>query len=161
MNYLKRVLGINVKFSDAEIHYSLPNFIYERYRLQEVFLDGIKTVFAYPQGSLDPISSVKKHIERIGNAAKLPAVLILENVQYRQKEALLQNHIPFVVDGKQIYLYPGMSTQSKEAEQRMMRTVENMILESEGRQGETMEEIRHSMKEIADNTAKKSRWFGR
>ena len=64
-------------------------------------------------------------------------------------------------DGKQIYLYPGMSTQSKEAEQRMMRTVENMILESEGRQGETMEEIRHSMKEIADNTAKKSRWFGR
>lgn len=104
MNYLKRVLGINVKFSDAEIHYSLPNFIYERYRLQEVFLDGIKTVFAYPQGSLDPISSVKKHIERIGNAAKLPAVLILENVQYRQKEALLQNHIPFVVDGKQIYL---------------------------------------------------------
>ena len=104
MNYLKRVLGINVEYSDAEIHYSLPNFIYERYRLQEVFLDGIKAVFVSPQGPLDSISSVKKHIERIGNAAKLPAVLILENVQYRQKEALLQNHIPFVVDGKQIYL---------------------------------------------------------
>ena len=62
MNYLKRVLGINVEYSDAEIHYSLPNFIYERYRLQEVFLDGIKADFVSPQGPLDSISSVKKHI---------------------------------------------------------------------------------------------------
>lgn len=32
------------------------------------------------------------------------AVLILDHLAYRQKEYLLRDHIPFVVEGKQIYL---------------------------------------------------------
>ncbi len=126
MNYLKRVLGINVKYIDTETHYSLPNFIYERYRMQDVSLDEIKAVFVYPQGPLDPISSVKKHIERIGNAAKLPAVLVLDTVQYRQKEALLQNHISFVVDGKQIYL-PFLAVYLQERCDRPVQKTEKLL----------------------------------
>ena len=64
-------------------------------------------------------------------------------------------------DGKSIFLYPGMSRQSKESEQRMVKQMETVVLESEGRQGETLEEIRHELKELADASTKKSRWFGR
>ncbi len=104
MDYLYKVLGIDTKYSDAEIKYSLPNFIYDRYRLQQVSLNGINAVFVSPIGSLDPISSVKKHIERIAVFANMPAVLVLDNLQFRQKETLLKNRIPFIVNGKQIYL---------------------------------------------------------
>lgn len=104
MDYLDKVLGIDTKYSDTEIKYSLPNLIYDRYRLQQVSLNGINAVFVSPIGSLDPISSVKKHIERIAVVANMPAVLVLDNLQFRQKETLLKNRIPFIVNGKQIYL---------------------------------------------------------
>ena len=126
MNYLKRVLGINVNYSEEDVNYSLSNFIYERYRLQDVFIDGIKAVFVYPQEPLDPISSVKKHIERICSTAKLPAVLVLDNVQYRQKEALLQNHVPFIVDRKQIYL-PFLAVYLQERCDRPVQTTEKLL----------------------------------
>ncbi len=62
-------------------------------------------------------------------------------------------------DGKRIILYPGMSRSSKEQEQRMLKQMENMILQSEERQGETLDAIRHSVKELNDRNAKKRSWF--
>ena len=82
----------------------MPNFIHTRYRLQRVTLDGKAAVFVYPKDELEAVSAVKKHLDRIANTAKAPAVLIPEYLTYRQKEYLLRDHIPFIVEGKQIYL---------------------------------------------------------
>ncbi len=103
MEYLNQVLGIRVVYkNDTPI--SMPNFIHARYRLQMVTLDGKDAIFVYPKDELEAVSAVKKHLERITNVAEAPAVLILEYLTYRQKEYLLRDHIPFIVDGKQIYL---------------------------------------------------------
>ena len=61
-------------------------------------------------------------------------------------------------DGKTIYLYPGMSRQSKESEARMISQVGNLIQESEERQGEKISKISKDVKELKDK--KKSKWFG-
>ncbi len=104
MEYLKSVLGIRVVYGNDEI-IGVPNYIHARYRLQEVSLDGKKAVFVYPKTELDAIDVIKKHLKRIQAATDdASAVLVLDHLTYRQKKYLLRDHIPFVVDGKQIYL---------------------------------------------------------
>lgn len=103
MEYLAHVLGIHVAYKDDEPE-SVPHFIYARYRLQKVTLDGKETVFVYPKAELDSVNAIKKHMERIERTVGAPAILVPEHLTYRQKEYLLRAHIPFVVEGKQIYL---------------------------------------------------------
>lgn len=103
MEYLNHVLGIHVVYINGDIT-SIPNYIYARYRLQEVLLDGKKAVFVYPKAELDSINAVKKHFDRIQNTFGASAVLVPEHLTYRQKEYLLRDHIPFIVNGRQIYL---------------------------------------------------------
>ena len=47
---------------------------------------------------------LKKHIARIQKNENLPVVLVLKELSFRQKEYLIREKIPFIVDGKQIYL---------------------------------------------------------
>lgn len=103
MEYLDRVLGIKVVYQD-EAHKSMPNFIISRYRIKKVTLDGKAALFVYPKEELDSVDAVKKHLDRIQKVEGVPAVLILDRLTYRQKQYLLRDHIPFVVEGKQIYL---------------------------------------------------------
>lgn len=103
MKFLEDVLGIHTVYKDDPPK-SVPNFIRARYRLQKATLDGINVVFIYPKGELDPIRTVEKHIDRVHKSEGMPVVLIPEKLTYRQKEYLLSDHIPFIVDGRQIYL---------------------------------------------------------
>ena len=103
MEYLNRVLGLKVMYQDETIK-PMPNFIAARYRIQKVTLDGKPALFVYPREELDPVDAVKKHLERIKKVEGAPAVLILDRLTYRQKQYLLRDHIPFVVEEKQIYL---------------------------------------------------------
>ena len=103
MIYLESVLGIKVTYIDSELS-ALPNYILSRYRLQKASLDGIKVIFAHPREELGTISAVKKHLSRIEENANENVVLVLDRITYRQKEYLLRERIPFVVEGKQIYL---------------------------------------------------------
>lgn len=103
MEYLNHVLGIRVTYKD-DLPKSIPNFIDARYRLQKVALDGKEAVFLYPKMELDAVSAIKKHIDRVQRTEGVPAVLVLTKLTYRQKEYLLRDRIPFIVEGKQIYL---------------------------------------------------------
>ena len=103
MEYLNRVMGIHVMYENSNPQ-SLPNFIQSRYRVQRVSLDGKAASFMYPKSKLDSVDAVKKHMERVEKTENTPAVLILDHLTCRQKEYLLKAHLPFIVDGKQIYL---------------------------------------------------------
>ena len=76
-------------------------------------MDGQKVIFLYPKTELEQIEVLKKHIARIQKKENLPVVLVLNELSYRQKEYLLREKIPFIVDGKQIYL-PFMSVYLQE-----------------------------------------------
>lgn len=103
MEYLNKVLGIKVGYEDREFKH-LPNFIVTRYHLQMVSMNGRKVVFLYPKTELEHIEVLKKHIARIRENENLPVVLVLKELSYRQKEYLIREKIPFIVEGKQIYL---------------------------------------------------------
>lgn len=103
MEYLKRVLGIKVRYENETVDH-LPNFIRTRYTLQRVYLDAQKAVFLYPKSELEQIVTLKKHLERVQKSVDCPVILVLEKITIRQKEYLLRDKIAFIVDGKQIYL---------------------------------------------------------
>ena len=103
MEYLNKVLGVKVDYEDVEFEH-LPNFIATRYQLQMVSMNEQKVIFLYPKIELEQIEVLKKHIARIRKNEHLPVVLVLTELSYRQKEYLIREKIPFVVDGKQIYL---------------------------------------------------------
>ena len=103
MEYLKRVLGIEVLYENKALEH-LPNFISTRYDSQKVSLSGQKAVFLYPKTELEQVETLKKHLERVKKVADCPVVLVLEQITARQKEYLLREKIAFIVDGKQIYL---------------------------------------------------------
>lgn len=103
MEYLNNVLGIRVVYIDNS-KTTIPNYIHSRYRLQEVSLDGRKAVFAYPKTELDSVNAIKKHFEKIRKIVGASVILVPDYLTYRQKEYLLRDKIPFIVDGKQIYL---------------------------------------------------------
>ena len=103
MDYLAHVLGINVVYSDDPPKL-MPNYIDARYHPRKVLLDHQEAVFLYPKTELDDIVSVRKHIARIRSVEDTPVILVPEHLTYRQKEYLLRDHIPFIVEGKQIYL---------------------------------------------------------
>lgn len=125
MEFLKRVLGMEVTYLE-EAPKTMPNFINSRYTIKKVDLDGKPAIFVYPREELDPISTVKKHLERIKRTEEASCVLLPNYLTYRQKEYLLRDHIPFVVDGKQIYL-PFMAVYLQERSDAEKREVENML----------------------------------
>ena len=103
MEYLNKVLGIEVAYKNGEFGH-WPNFIATRYHLQMVSLNGQKAIFLYPKTELEQIEVLKKHIARIQKNENLPVVLVLNELGYRQKEYLIREKIPFIVEGRQIYL---------------------------------------------------------
>ena len=103
MEYLDKVLGVKVTYDDVEFKH-LPNFIATRYRLQMVSMNEQKMIFLYPKTELEQIEVLKKKIARIQKNENLPVVLVLKELSFRQKEYLIREKIPFIVEGKQIYL---------------------------------------------------------
>ena len=103
MEYLEKVLGIKVIYEQVKFQH-LPNFITARYRLQMVAMNGKRAIFLYPKTELEQIEVLKKHIARIQKNENLSVVLVLEKITFRQKEYLIRERIPFIVEGKQIYL---------------------------------------------------------
>ena len=104
MEFLTRTLGVKVHYKDDEAMPSLPRYINERYSISKVKLDGVDAAFVYPKNDLDPFNIVKKHLNKIGAVFGVVPVLVLSQLLSRQRDSLLADHIPFIVDGKQIYL---------------------------------------------------------
>jgi len=103
MEYLNKVLGVKAIYKDVEFKH-LPNFIATRYRLQLVSMNEQKIIFLYPKTELEQIEVLKKHIARIQKNENFPVVLVLKELSFRRREYLIREKIPFIVDGKQIYL---------------------------------------------------------
>ncbi len=103
MYYLEKVLGTEIVYQNTKFR-DMPNYISTRYELKMVSLDGNSAVFIYPKTEPERIDVIKKHIEKVKTSLGIPIVLIIKKITAYQKEYLLRERIPFIVDGKQIYL---------------------------------------------------------
>lgn len=112
MDYLERTLNLKLTCREWPNVDSLPYLLTARYRFEWGLFGKIEAILVYPKGEVEPISSIKKHLAIVRKAADLPAVLILDKCLARQRQAMIDNHIPFIVENKQIYLpFLGISLQ--------------------------------------------------
>lgn len=113
MDYLEQALGITIQYKTYETA-ALPYLITERYEIRVARLDDVKALFVLPLAKLDTISAVKKHLTRIQAAENIPTVLVTRDLTTYQRQSLVANKIPFIVEGKQIYLpFMGIFLQEK------------------------------------------------
>lgn len=103
MDYLEQLLGIKIK-EIGKIEKDFPNYISSRYVIKEMTLEGKVVLFVYPKVEITSLPSIRNHINKIKEVNNTPIVLVLEKMTYRQKEFFLKERIPFIVEGKQIYL---------------------------------------------------------
>ena len=104
MEYIQRVLGLDVVRTNWEGRQKLHYFMLEAYRFDEVNIDGLSCLFVKPQDKLAPMSALKKHIDILRKQIDWPVVFELEEISSYRKTAFIERRIPFAVPGRQLYL---------------------------------------------------------
>ena len=104
MEYITEILGLPVIRTEWKQQGSLPFFLIEEYKYEQVNLGEIVCLFLHPQGELDTVNALKKHFRRIGELCECPMVLEMPRLTSRRRKVLIEARIPFVIPGKQIYL---------------------------------------------------------
>lgn len=104
MEYIQRVLGLDVARADWKGRKKLPYFMLEAYRFEDVSIGGCSCLFVKPQNKLAPMSALKKHIDLLRGQADQPVVFELDTISPYRKAAFIEARIPFVVPGRQLYL---------------------------------------------------------
>ena len=104
MQYITETLGITVKYEPWKDFSGLPVLIPNNYEINKAKLGDISCLFVKPKEEMPTVPALKKHFEIIGKKSAMPRVAVLDNVNARQRKALINSQIPFAVDKTQLYL---------------------------------------------------------
>ncbi len=104
MDYIEKIFNIRIKYCDTEQQYHLPNYMIWRYAIKQAYFENQKVFLLYPKVELDSYSSIRKHIEKMKMIEDIPVVLVMDRITMRERQGMLDSHIPFIVKDKQCYL---------------------------------------------------------
>ena len=104
MDYITEILGLPAIRTEWKQQDRLPFFLIEAYKYEQVILGKTVCVFLHPQGELDTVNALKKHLRYIGEVCECPVILEMPTLTGRRQKTLIEARIPFVIPGKQIYL---------------------------------------------------------
>jgi len=116
MKYLENALKITVRLEKWKNVDFFPYFLFNKYHFEHAYLDNVEALFVYPKQRVTDFAGLKSDMWLILKAAHIPAVLCSNGLPSRQRHALIELGIPFVIDEKQIYLpFMGIALQAKGA----------------------------------------------
>ena len=103
--YLKQVLGIEqFKIKKTGLN-NVPFLLLDLYDFYESkFLKSKILLMFLKQGGGVAVSALKKHLNIIKQKTDLEVVLLCEQIDSYTRKDLIQNNIPFIVAGNQLYL---------------------------------------------------------
>ena len=104
MEYIEEVLGITVKRAKWENVSKLPYFLKNEYTFECVEVNRLNCLFITPNESLKTVNTLQKHIAAINKVCNYPVVVELEEITRQKRKSFIEANIPFIVNGKQIYL---------------------------------------------------------
>ena len=102
--FLKDIFGIDAvcqKFSDFA---SLSRLLVEAYDYVLVEINEVKFLAIAPVYEQPTIPTLVNHMKKISSEKNLPVVYHPRSLTYSKMKGLLQQKVPFIVDGKQAYL---------------------------------------------------------
>jgi DNA-binding MarR family transcriptional regulator len=104
MKYISETLGVTVKTEQWTEFMGMPFFISNNYDIYQTTLGSVPCLFVKPKNELPGIPALKRHLEIIGEKAAIPRVAMLDGITARQRKALINAQVPFVVNETQVYL---------------------------------------------------------
>lgn len=104
MKYIADTFGCKINIDPWQESVKLPFYLLERYDFNVVTLDSMICLFMKLRIKDDTVSMIKKHIASVEKIAQIPIVIEFTDMTAAKRNALIKARIPFVVDGKQIYL---------------------------------------------------------
>jgi len=104
--YLQDVLGISTQEArpwagDGE----LPYFLRNTFRFSELVLLGQSVVLVIPRsGQLQSLSEVRRWLDKVREVSGQPVLYVVEALASYERKRLVEQKVPFVVPGNQLYL---------------------------------------------------------
>ena len=104
MEYIANMLGINIEEIDTDVDRKLSYAIRSMYTIRKILMDGNPAFVAIPNDELGTANAVGKHIAAIRKIEDIPVIILSDSIPSRKRERFIEERIPFVEEGKSIYL---------------------------------------------------------
>lgn len=101
--YIEAILHQNIQLIPYEEQYKLPLAYRNAYHLNRMIINGHEALLAAPVEKI-PLATLRKQYRQMAVYTGLPCVLYLKETNYYGRDAMLEEGIPFVWEGHQIYL---------------------------------------------------------
>lgn len=103
--YVKQTLGVDAEPTGWDKEAGLPFFLRETYGFSRLRLLGREFLLMMDrQKSETPPASIRKHMEQIRKLWPDEVIYVREQITAYNRNRLVQNQIPFIVPGNQLYL---------------------------------------------------------
>lgn len=104
MDYITKILGVQVIRAEWNQQASLPLFLNDRYTFEQANVGGVPCLIVRPVEELDTINAIKKHVARMYAVSGRQVVFELTAISRQRRKSFIEAKIAFVVPGKQVYL---------------------------------------------------------
>ena len=104
-SYLEPILGDALLFPGGEESIRLPLFL-RRHKLLFAKLQGIAVVFAFVKADEQTPLEYLRYAEKLYEALNKPVIFVFEHMEPSKRNALISNHVPFIIPGRQFYFPP-------------------------------------------------------
>ena len=101
--YIENILHQNIQLIPYEEQHKLPLAYRNAYHLNRMIINGHEALLAAPVERI-PLATLRKQYRQMVAYTGLPCVLYLKETNYYSRDAMLEEGIPFVWEGHQIYL---------------------------------------------------------
>ena len=101
--YIEAILHQNIQLIPYEEQHKLPLAYRNAYHLNRMIINGHEALLAAPVERI-PLATLRKQYRQMVAYTGLPCVLYLKETNYYSRDAMLEEGIPFVWEGHQIYL---------------------------------------------------------
>lgn len=103
--YLHQTLGVRAHTLAWDGENKLAPFLVSRYQFARLILPGQEVLLMVDQAAdAEPPATVRKHAEQIRTKWNGPIVLVREWVTAYNRKRLIEQRVPFIVPGNQMYL---------------------------------------------------------
>jgi hypothetical protein len=103
--YLRHVLGVSPLIGVWKATGKLPHYLQDAYTLREMQLLGQRFVLASPRGKAASAAlRVRKQLLQLQKVTGLPVVLVVAALLSYERKRLIDQKVPFIVPGNQMYL---------------------------------------------------------
>jgi hypothetical protein len=103
--YLQEALGVDVDIRPSDVGGTLPYFLQDAFDLHQLRLRDRQILLASPRKRrLPPLSALRTQLDKLASIAGQPVVLVVSTLASYERKRLVQQGVPFVVPGNQMYL---------------------------------------------------------